>query len=183
MIRAAIAIRLKEQMGTENIRVREEQLLERTLSGLEAIPGLHILAPKIRHRLGAVSFYIDGLHYNLVVKLLSDRYGVQVRGGCARAGTYGHYLLDVTYDHSHRITEMINRGDLSEKPGWVRLSLHPTMTGDELETVIGALREIRDNASEWSADYVYNRRTNEFTHRDQTVAAREKVCSWFNLQD
>jgi len=78
---------------------------------------------------------------------------------------------------------MINRGDLSEKPGWVRLSVHPTMTGDELETVIGALREIRDNASEWSADYIYNRRTNEFTHRHETVAGREKVLSWFNLQD
>jgi len=183
MIRAAMSVRLKEQMGTENIRIREEQLLERTFTGLEVIPGLHILAPDIRHRLGAVSFYIDGLHYNLVVKLLSDRYGIQVRGGCACAGTYGHYLLDVTYDHSHRITEMINRGDLSEKPGWVRLSVHPTMTGAELETVIGALREIRDNASEWSADYIYNRRTNEFTHRDETVAGREKVLSWFNLQD
>jgi selenocysteine lyase/cysteine desulfurase len=183
MIRAAMSIRLKDQMGTENIRVREEQLLERTFSGLEAIPGLHILAPNIWHRLGAVSFYIDGLHYNLVVKLLSDRYGIQVRGGCACAGTYGHYLLDVTYDHSHRITEMINRGDLSEKPGWVRLSVHPTMTGAELETVIVALREITTNAAEWSTDYIYNRRTNEFTHRDETVAGREKVRSWFNLQD
>ena len=82
------------------------------------------------------------MHYNLVVKLLSDRYGVQVRGGCACAGTYGHFLLDVTYDHSHRITEMINRGDLSEKPGWVRLSLHPAMTDSELDTVITALKEI-----------------------------------------
>ena len=122
------------------------------------------------------------MHYNLVVKLLSDRYGIQVRGGCACAGTYGHFLLDVTYDHSHRITEMINRGDLSEKPGWVRLSLHPTMTGDELETVIRALREIRENASEWSADYTYNRRTNEFRHKNDHGEGREKVKSWFNLQ-
>jgi hypothetical protein len=89
----------------------------------------------------------------------------------------------VTYDHSHRITEMINRGDLSEKPGWVRLSVHPTMTGAELETVIVALREITTNAAEWSTDYIYNRRTNEFTHRDETVTGREKVRSWFNLQD
>ncbi len=85
------------------------------------------------------------MHYNLVVKLLSDRYGIQVRGGCACAGTYGHFLLDVTYDHSHRITEMINKGDFSEKPGWVRLSLHPTMTDSELDSVIIALREIQAN--------------------------------------
>lgn len=182
VIRAALAIELKEMMGTENIRVRDEELVERAFEGLTAIDGLHILAPGIRKRLGAVSFYIDGLHYNLVVKLLSDRYGIQVRGGCACAGTYGHFLLDVTYDHSHRITEMINNGDLSEKPGWVRLSLHPTMTGEELETVIRALREIRENGSAWSADYTYNRRTNEFRHRDDNGQGMERVKSWFNLQ-
>ena len=182
VIRAALVIELKEMMGTEKIRARDEELVERTLEGLAAIDGLHILAPAVRKRLGAVSFYIDGLHYNLVVKLLSDRYGIQVRGGCACAGTYGHFLLDVTYDHSHRITEMINNGDLSEKPGWVRLSLHPTMTDEELEAVIKALGEIKENGAAWSADYVYNRRTNEFTHIDDTGKGMERVRSWFNLQ-
>jgi len=76
---------------------------------------------------------------------------------------------------------MINRGDLSEKPGWVRLSLHPTMTDEELETVIIALQEIREHASEWSAPYIYNRRTNEFTHRDDTGAGKQRVLEWFNL--
>ena len=182
VIRAALAIELKEMMGTANIMARDEELVERALEGLESIDGLHILAPLVRKRLGAVSFYIDDLHYNLVVKLLSDRYGIQVRGGCACAGTYGHFLLDVTYDHSHRITEMINRGDLSEKPGWVRLSLHPTMTDDELETVIKAIREIRENGSLWGEDYIYNRRTNEFRHKDDTGRGKETVWSWFNLQ-
>lgn len=182
MMRAALAIRVKEQMGTDRIMEREKELLARTFNGLSAIPGLRILASNIRHRLGVVSFYIDGLHYNLVVRLLSDRYGVQVRGGCACAGTYGHYLLDVTYDHSHRITEMINNGDLSEKPGWVRLSLHPTMTDSELDTVISALNEIANHGQEWSSDYNYDRRTNEFTHRDDRGAGAERVRSWFNLQ-
>lgn len=182
MIRAALAIVLKEMMGTEKIVAREKELLARAFEGMSAIPGLHILAPNIKHRLGAVSFYIDDLHYNMIVKLLSDRYGIQVRGGCACAGTYGHFLLDVTYDHSHRITEMINRGDLSEKPGWVRLSLHPTMTDEELETVIKALREVRDNAAEWSTDYNYNRKTNEFIHVDDTGAGKKQVREWFILK-
>ena len=183
MIRASLAVELKEMMGTSNIGAREDELVARALEGLAAIPGLHILAPEVRHRLGSISFYMDDLHYNLVVKLLSDRYGIQVRGGCACAGTYGHFLLDVTYDHSHRITEMINRGDLSEKPGWVRLSLHPTMTGEELEWVIAALGEIRENGEEWGRDYRYNRRTNEFRHRDDNGAGRETVRSWFKLNN
>ncbi len=181
LIRAALAVRLKEMMGTEMICAREEELVQRTFEGLLPLPGLHILAPQLRHRLGAISFYIDGMHYNLVVKLLSDRYGIQVRGGCACAGTYGHFLLDVTYDHSHRITEMISRGDLSEKPGWVRLSLHPTMTDEEIETVIRALREIIEHAAEWSSDYTYNRKTNEFSHKNESGEGREIVRSWFNI--
>jgi len=181
MIRAALAIELKEMMGTDRMADREKELLDKIFAGFAEIPGLHILAPSITHRLGSVSFYIEDMHYNLVVKLLSDRYGIQVRGGCACAGTYGHFLLHVTYDHSHRITEMINRGDLSEKPGWVRLSLHPTMTDEELETVIIALQEIREHASEWSAPYIYNRRSNEFTHRDDTGAGKQRVLEWFNL--
>lgn len=181
MIRAALAIKLKEQMGTINIKARESQLLDRFFEGTTEIRGLHILASNVQSRLGAVSFYMDGLHYNLVVKLLSDRYGIQVRGGCACAGTYGHYLLDVTYDHSHRISEMINRGDLSEKPGWIRLSIHPAMTDAELETVLVALKEISEHGSEWKSDYAYNSRTNEFRHNDETGSGRETVCSWFSL--
>ncbi|MCU0378264.1 MAG: aminotransferase class V-fold PLP-dependent enzyme [Bacteroidales bacterium] len=182
VIRAALAINLKQMMGTDRIRAREEELLKKAFAGLEAIGGLHILAPGIKKRLGVISFYIDDMHYNLVVKLLSDRYGVQVRGGCACAGTYGHYLLDVTYDHSHRITEMINRGDLSEKPGWVRLSLHPTMTDNELDEVIMALKEIKAQGESWSRDYNYNRRTNEYRHRLDDGSSRLNVESWFNLR-
>ena len=77
---------------------------------------------------------------------------------------------------------MINKGDFSEKPGWVRLSLHPTMTDNELDTVITSLGEIRAEASGWSSDYTYDRRTNEYRHRDDKGAGREKVKTWFNLQ-
>jgi hypothetical protein len=77
---------------------------------------------------------------------------------------------------------MINKGDFSEKPGWIRLSLHPTMTDSELDTVINALREIQAHASAWSRDYTYDRRTNEYRHRDDSGAGREKVKRWFNLQ-
>ena len=88
----------------------------------------------------------------------------------------------MTYDHSHHITEMINRGDLSEKPGWVRLSIHPTMTGEELETVIAALGEIRNHSGDWCNDYIYCRRTNEFNHPADTGDGMERVRSWFNLK-
>ncbi|KAB2907369.1 MAG: aminotransferase class V-fold PLP-dependent enzyme [Ignavibacteriales bacterium] len=161
-IKAALAVQLKDKMGTDNIIKREHELLPPFLEKLDKIPNLHILAGNHRDRLGIVSFYFDNIHYNLVVKILNDRYGIQVRGGCSCAGTYGHYLLNVDPYMSKRITDKINLGDLSEKPGWVRVSIHPTMSDDEIEMIATAIAEIRKNIDSWGADYTYDNHRNEF---------------------
>ena len=165
-IRTAYAIRLKEQMGTDNIQKREEELVELAFEKTNGIPGLHILADNCRNRIGAISFYMENIHYNLVVTLLSERYGIQMRGGCVCAGTYGHFLLNVTKEQSHKITDMINHGDLSEKPGWVRWSIHPTTTNAEVEYIANALREIAQNAKVWKDDYSYCKHSNEFCNKN-----------------
>jgi len=181
-IRTALAIELKEKMGVTPILQREKELLDIAFRELDKVPGIHILANNVRERLGVISFYIDGIHYNLVVKLLNDLFGIQVRGGCACAGTYGHYLLDVTYDHSKEITGKINHGDLSEKPGWVRLSLHPTMTDEEIFFITAAVKETALHHSKWENDYIYNKHTNEFRHADEPEDKTSRVMDWFNLE-
>ena len=180
-IRTALAIELKNTMDTKNMMKREEQLLEIAFEKLSKIPNLHILADNIKNRLGVISFYIIGLHYNLIVKLLNDRFGIQVRGGCACAGTYGHFLLDVSYQKSHTITSKINSGDLSEKPGWVRLSLHPTMTNEELNFIISAIAEVAENGAQWEKEYKYNNRTNEFYSDWRPERYAEKMKQWFSF--
>lgn len=170
-IRTALAIKLKEQMGTTNILAREHELLEKTFAAFEQIPNLHILAAQHKDRVGVVSFYIDGLHFNLCVKLLNDRYGIQVRGGCSCAGTYGHYLLNVSQEYSHSITSQIDAGNLTEKPGWIRLSLHPTMTDAELDLVLAAIKDVAANHKAYGEDYVYHKSHNEFYYKSGERAA------------
>jgi selenocysteine lyase/cysteine desulfurase len=179
-IRAALAIDLKEKMGVPRMHLAEDHLLARAFKSLTGIPELHILADTIQDRLGVISFYIKGIHYNLVVSLLSDRFGIQVRGGCACAGTYGHYLLDVSYEKSKEITQKISIGDLSEKPGWVRLSLHPTMTAEEVDYTTDALRQIVRNHKRWMNDYTYNKHTNEF-HLNLTHQGKPDPARWLKL--
>jgi len=164
-IRAAMAIQLKELMGVDKILAREEELLNLILPRLEKIPGLHILAGQHKHRLGVISFYVENLHYNLGVRLLNDRFGIQTRGGCSCAGTYGHYLLHVENDYSKNITDKINRGDLTEKPGWIRMSIHPTQTDEEINFILDSIEAVVLNKEEWSKDYEYHPKTNEFIHR------------------
>jgi selenocysteine lyase/cysteine desulfurase len=180
-IKTALAIELKNQMGVDNIHQRENELVALAFKGLRTIPRLHILADTIEDRLGVISFYLENIHYNLIISLLSDRFGIQARGGCACAGTYGHYLLDVSYEKSKRITDKINTGDLSEKPGWVRISLHPTMTNDELDFIIDAIRQIQVNHQKWSSDYNYNKHTNEFRNNNSSNIT-DILTNWYTLE-
>lgn len=180
-IRAALAIKLKEKMGVPNIRKREEQLVKAAFERFDKIPGVNILANNVKDRLGCISFYVSDIHYNLFVKLLSDRFGIQVRGGCACAGTYGHFLLDVGRETSKDITDQINRGNLSRKPGWVRLSLHPTTTDAELIFIMDAIEQIVHNAKEWKKDYTYSPNTNEFYHNNFPDKRETILENWFKL--
>ncbi len=179
-IRTALAIELKNQMGVANIHQREDELVKLAFAEMQKIPNLHILADNVEQRLGVISFYILPIHYNLIVKLLSDRFGIQVRGGCVCAGTYGHYLLHVSHAKSKTITEKIDHGDLSEKPGWVRLSLHPTMKDSELIFITDALKQIEKHHEQWALDYSYHRHTNEFSYKDGSNAIMHPD-KWFQL--
>jgi selenocysteine lyase/cysteine desulfurase len=179
-VKSALAVKLKEEMTSEKMLAREEELLDILWPGLKAIPGLHILAENIRERLGVLSFYFDDIHYNLVVKLLNDYFGVQVRSGCVCAGTYGHFLLNISKEESEKITRMIDAGDLSEKPGWVRMSIHPTMTNQEAEYLLHALNEVAKNHKKWGEHYDYNKHTNEFTRKGYPDNVKPIVEKWFN---
>ncbi|MBL7848814.1 MAG: aminotransferase class V-fold PLP-dependent enzyme [Cyclobacteriaceae bacterium] len=178
-IRAALAIRLKERMGTQRMREREAELLPVAFARLSKVPGLHILAPNVKERLGVISFYVDKIHYNFIVRVLSDHFGIQVRGGCSCAGTYGHYLLHVNPEYSHRITSMIDSGDLSEKPGWVRLSLHPVMTRKELDYTLDAIEEVSTNPGRWQKMYRYDLHTNEYLPLVEDPSLKQSIRSWF----
>lgn len=178
-IRTALSIQLKEDMGSDKIMKREHELINIAITNLEKIQGINVLASEHKNRIGAISFYHDKIHFNLIVKLLSDKYGVQVRGGCACAGTYGHIMLNVDYETSKLITAKINKGDLSEKPGWIRLSIHPTMTNDELYLIINAVSEIVENINELSINYKYDSHTNEFPYIGPDFN-QESIENWFN---
>lgn len=179
-MKAALAIRLKEQMGVQNIRAREHELQAILMPGLRAVPGLHLLADHLEDRLGIYSFYVHGMHYNLLVRLLNDHFGVQVRGGCSCAGTYGHYLLNVDPNRSRSITEKIDSGDLSDKPGWVRLSIHPTTTDEEARHLVKAVHDCVVNAAVWGRAYDYCCKRNEYVHPDDAAMSTDAM-TWFEL--
>jgi selenocysteine lyase/cysteine desulfurase len=180
-IKTALCIQLKEQMGVDNILQREDELHTIVWNRLSDLPNLHVLADNIPNRLGIYSFYIEDLHFNLGVQLLNDKFGIQVRGGCSCAGTYGHILLNVDIEQSNNITNTIDMGDLSLKPGWIRMSTHPTMTNKDVEFIVSAIEELAKNHQLWSVDYNYSKTSNEFVYKDKKFALdnKKRGDSWF----
>jgi selenocysteine lyase/cysteine desulfurase len=179
VIKTAFAIQLKDEMGVDNILRREKELTQFIFKSLDNVPNLHVLAKEHQNRLGVISFYIDDLHYNLGVKLLNDKFGIQTRGGCSCAGTYGHYLLHVNQETSHNLVCSISSGDLSKKPGWIRMSIHPTTTNSEIKLVCDAIKALTTNFKSWQEDYIYNPLKNDYKHKNANSYTAEMVENWF----
>lgn len=166
VIKTALAVNLKEKMNTHKIAEREEQLVKQVFKDLDKVPGLSLLDSNRKDRLAIFSFTIDGLHYSLVTRLLSDRFGIQARAGCACAGTYGHCLFDISQPVSKKITDKIDCGDLSEKPGFTRVSLHPMTQSSSVNFITSAIKKIALNGGKWAKDYEYDTASNEFINRN-----------------
>lgn len=179
-IRIALAIKLKEEMGVENIISREHEIVERIFDRLSSVENVVLLAPQHSDRLGVISFYIHSLHFNLGVKLLNDKFGIQTRGGCSCAGTYGHFLLHVDQQRSADLVEQLEQGCLLDKPGWIRMSVHPTTTDEEVEFLCDSIEKLAQKFEDWQKDYKYSSTTNEFVHKTFDSVENELVAKWFS---
>lgn len=179
-IRAAMCVQLKEEMGVDNILRREEEMVQLIFSRMSRMKTVQVLEGHISKRLGVISFIVPGVHYNLIVKMLNDRFGIQTRGGCSCAGTYGHHLLQIDAAESLEIFKAIQAGDLSCKPGWIRLSIHPTMTNAEIEFIMDAIELTATHVSRWRKDYTYHPASNEFTFNGFEEKVPHTIGAWLN---
>jgi selenocysteine lyase/cysteine desulfurase len=127
-IRAGLVFQLKESVGVDAIRRREEDFIERAIASWIDVPEIQVLGNPALPRLSIVSFVVrhDGryLHHNFVVAVLNDLFGIQSRGGCSCAGPYGHRLLGIDIETSHAFEREIARGCEGIKPGWVRVNFN-----------------------------------------------------------
>ena len=170
-------------MGIKNIIAREHDIVTNVFNQLEGVPGLCILAKEHRKRLAVFSFVIDNLHFKLGVKILNDKYGIQSRGGCSCAGTYGHYLLNFDREQSNEIYQFVTENPIS-KPGWIRVSFHPTNTNQEIQYVCDSIKDLAANHLTFAMDYRYLANLVEFQHKNDkglTAKTDQLVRGWFSM--
>lgn len=179
-IRISLAMRLKEKMGVSKMLKREHELLEILFNRFNQCDAITILAGEHTDRLGVVSITIDNTYHNLVVKMLNDRFGVQSRGGCSCAGTYGHYLLGIDASESESIISKVEAGACEVKPGWVRISIHPTTTTAEIEYVCESVISVAENYSEWKKEYLFT--NGHYQHKSEVLNPTPYISeAWFQV--
>jgi len=161
-IQAGLAFDLKHAIGPARIRRIEADYLARALAAWTAHPRLRVLGDLEAERLGVVSLIVEGVHHNLVVALLNDRFGIQVRGGCMCAGPYGHELLHIDEGVSRAIRQQLEQGHGAVKPGWVRVCFSPVTGEDEFQTLLEAVEWVAREGPAWADRYALDDATGEW---------------------
>ena len=157
-IRAALAFLVKDAIGAEAMAGRNRQLTQRAFRAWQDVPHLKLLGLVDADRLPIFSFQIsDGkggyVHQQLITRMLSDRFGIQARGGCACAGPYVHRLLGIDEQESEAIRQAIQSGKELQKPGFIRLNLSVLLPDEKVQFILDAVAQIAADATEFEADY------------------------------
>lgn len=172
-IRAGLAFDLREKVGAKKISAAEHGFADAAIKRWGAHKNIQILGSKTAARLPVFSFLIRSgssgdkyLHYNFVVALLNDLFGIQARGGCSCAGPYGHRLLDIDLKTSEEYEAVISTGVEILKPGWVRVGFNYFYSEDDAELLLRAVEWVADHGEKMLAYYGFDSATGVWAHVD-----------------
>jgi selenocysteine lyase/cysteine desulfurase len=175
-IRAAIAFMVKHAIGLDKIARLNEDFTSRAFEAWQGVPQIELLGSMTMPRLPIFSFRIrDGkggyIHQQLITRMLSDRFGIQARGGCACAGPYVHRLLSIDEEQSERIRQSIRSGNEIEKPGFTRLNLSVLHSEEKIRFILDAVVQLAQDAPSHTASYEVDRTRAIFSALAQPLQA------------
>lgn len=170
-IRAGLVFQLKNAVGGDAIREREESFIARAIESWDRNPNINILGNHASYRLSIVSFVVRHgtryLHHNFVAALLNDLFGIQARAGCSCAGPYGHRLLGIDLLRSRAFEREIVRGSEGIKPGWVRVNFNYFLSETVFEFLLAAVHFVAREGHKLLPLYEFDPHTGLWSHRAQ----------------
>jgi selenocysteine lyase/cysteine desulfurase len=157
-IRAALAFLVKDAIGERAMAERNQALARRAFSAWQGVPQLNLLGLTTPQRLPIFSFQVGNgkggyVHQQLITRMLSDRFGIQARGGCACAGPYVHRLLEIDEHDSQAIRQAILSGNEIQKPGFTRLNFSVLLSDEKVQFILDSVAQLARDATEFEAHY------------------------------
>src|SRR5690606_19984457 len=96
------------------------------------------------------------VHQQLVTRMLSDRFGIQARGGCACAGPYVLRLLGIDAAQAEQLRQAILAGDEMAKPGFTRLNFSVLLDDAKVDYIIEAVKQVAADAPDYEPRYDFD---------------------------
>ncbi|MFY3678091.1 aminotransferase class V-fold PLP-dependent enzyme [Achromobacter xylosoxidans] len=160
-IRAALVLLVKEALGADLMARRNAAFVRRALARWQGHPRLELLGSLSAPRLPIFSFRVRNgrggyIHQQLVTRMLSDRFGIQARGGCACAGPYVHNLLEIDEAESARMRQAILDGREIEKPGFIRLNFSVLLSDAKADFILDSVLALAADATEFEDRYDFD---------------------------
>lgn len=167
-IRAGLVFQLKQAVGTCLIEEREHHFVQRAIKKWQKNPNIWVLGNPDLKRLSIVSLVIryedQFLHWNYVVALLNDLFGIQARGGCSCAGPYGHRLFGIGNEKSKSYQCEISKGFEGIKPGWARINFNYFISEEVFNYLVDAIDIVAKLGWKLLPHYQFDPKTAMWTH-------------------
>ncbi len=166
-IRAALTFLVKDAVGTDYMLRRNADLARRAIVAWQNVDGLGILGSLTSPRLPIFSFLVRDprggyVHPQLVTRILSDKFGIQARGGCACAGPYAHRLLSISPAESERLRCEILAGNEANKPGFTRLNFSVFMPESKIRFILESVAALPAVIANVRGYYAFNQNNGLF---------------------
>ena len=150
VVALAESISTIQVIGMDKIEDHERNLTNYALNLMRDIPNLIIYDDfDTDRKVSILSFNINGLHHEILAKILNDEGGIGVRSGCFCAQPYVQKLLNISDEdmEKYRSDESILR------PGLVRISFGLYNTYDEIDILARVLHRLARNIGYYRDKY------------------------------
>ncbi len=163
-IKAGLCFELKDKYQ-RYISKREEWLVRYVNKYMDKLGDLvEIINPKENlQRLPILSFKIKDIHYNLVVVLLNDLFGIQSRGGISCCSMYAQKILDISDEKKEKIYKSIIKDKgVPSFYGWCRITFHYSMPKYLVDYILQSIEFVAKNARTFKQMYMYDPKKNNW---------------------
>ena len=137
------AIKKLESLDMAVVHNWEKRLIDHAIERLQTMQyiKLYCCKEKGEARISLISFAVEGMNHHVIAQILSDEFGISVRGGLFCAHPYVEKLLHMSQEQ----VEVFRRDPLLPFPGLVRISLGMYNQIEEIDIFLESLAKIASN--------------------------------------
>lgn len=183
-VRIGLCLMIKEKISDELILSKEREINGYIYNELSTISNLFILGPKDQmDKIPILSFAIKFseklFHYNFICSLLNDLFGIQSRGGCACASTYGQKCLGLNEQKLSELEKIVCNGQEIFRPGYTRVNFPYFYEKSMIDYILYAIKFVAKYAYLFLNHYAFKIESGEYYHRKE----EEEKRRWLNQLD